>query len=253
GEPLLADIWLPDTKIMAAREKKDSNEGFYIAAVGSHNGKSHNHNDTGNFILYADGEPVIIDAGLGTYTAKTFSAERYTLWTMQSGYHNLPSVNGTMQKDGKEYAAKNHVFSSGKDSVLFSLDIAGAYPKETGLTKWIRTLKLSRIMSTLEVAEDYSSETAPKELSLSFMTPCSIDESKGGCLILHYGKGSESRSKQVILSYDPGIMTPEIQKIAVDDKRLSNIWGNELKRILFHIRKPESEGSLKVIFSRGNI
>lgn len=250
-EPLLSEVWLADTKIMAARAKENSKEGFYIAAVGSNNGKSHNHNDTGNFILYADGEPVIIDAGLGTYTAKTFSSERYTLWTMQSGYHNLPAVNGLMQRDGKEYAAKNHIFSSGRDSVLFSLDIAGAYPKEAGLSKWVRTIKLSRRMETVEVAEDYSSGASLNELSLSFMTPCSIEATNGHSLTLYYNKdGHVKNGTNVILSYDPGKMSPEIQKIVLDDKRLSNIWGNELKRIVFHVKEPASGGSLKIIFSQ---
>ena len=41
--------------------------------------------------------PVIIDAGVGTYTRQTFSSERYTIWTMQSNYHNLPMINGFLK------------------------------------------------------------------------------------------------------------------------------------------------------------
>src|SRR5207237_4974079 len=33
-----------------------------------------------------DGEPVLIDAGVGTYTRQTFSPRRYEIWTMQSAY-----------------------------------------------------------------------------------------------------------------------------------------------------------------------
>ena len=39
-------------------------------------------------------------AGVGTYTRQTFSSERYTIWTMQSNYHNLPMINGVPQKYG---------------------------------------------------------------------------------------------------------------------------------------------------------
>ena len=48
--------------------------GLYLAAKGGHNAESHNHNDVGNFIVYSDGRPLLIDVGVGTYTSKTFSA-----------------------------------------------------------------------------------------------------------------------------------------------------------------------------------
>src|SRR5690606_39665769 len=60
---------------------KDANTFF--AAKGGYNNESHNHNDIGSFILYKEGKPLFIDAGVGTYTKKTFSNERYDIWTMQ--------------------------------------------------------------------------------------------------------------------------------------------------------------------------
>ena len=38
----------------------------------------------------------------GTYTKQTFGKDRYTIWTMQSNYHNLPMINGVPQKFGQE-------------------------------------------------------------------------------------------------------------------------------------------------------
>ncbi len=89
------------------RSSEGSAEGLYLAAQGGHNAESHNHNDVGNFIVYADGEPAIIDVGVETYTAKTFSAQRYEIWTMQSAYHNLPTVNGVMQGAGRQFEARD--------------------------------------------------------------------------------------------------------------------------------------------------
>ena len=97
-EPELRNVWLPDLQIMTAREP-------FVAMKGGNNGESHNHNDVGSFIVYADGEPLLIDPGVGEYTAKTFSKQRYEIWTMQSDYHNLPRINGYSQHDGKQYAA----------------------------------------------------------------------------------------------------------------------------------------------------
>jgi hypothetical protein len=38
-----------------------------------------------------------------TYTRKTFSSQRYEIWTMQSGYHQLPKINGVDQMQGRQY------------------------------------------------------------------------------------------------------------------------------------------------------
>jgi hypothetical protein len=77
-------------------------------------------NKPGNFIMYADGKPVLIDLGIETYTAKTFSSRRYEIWTMQSGFHNLPTINGVEQKDGRPYAARGVSFSANPKACAYS-------------------------------------------------------------------------------------------------------------------------------------
>src|SRR5690606_14252624 len=69
AEPLIKSFWMEGTEIAGAREQEGSAKGFYFAAKGGHNYESHNHNDAGHFILYYDGKPVIVDAGVGTYTS----------------------------------------------------------------------------------------------------------------------------------------------------------------------------------------
>ena len=95
-EPLVKDFYFPDWDVVTAREKEGSAKGFYFTAKGGSNHEQHNHNDVGSFMLYYDGKPVFIDVGVGTYTRKTFSPERYSIWTMQSNYHNVPLINGTL-------------------------------------------------------------------------------------------------------------------------------------------------------------
>ena len=123
----------PDLQMMAARERPGSSAGLYVAAWGGHNAQSHNHNDVGNVIVYADGQPVLVDVGAPEYTSKTFSPRRYEIWTMQSAWHNLPVVNGVDQQDGAAFRAREVVFTPGRDAVRFSLDIAPAYPPEAKL------------------------------------------------------------------------------------------------------------------------
>ena len=72
--------WYPETEFCYMKNKN----GMFVAAKGGFNNESHNHNDVGTFSLYVNTIPVILDAGVGTYTKQTFGKDRYTIWTMQS-------------------------------------------------------------------------------------------------------------------------------------------------------------------------
>ena len=135
AEPLPQNVWLPNLQIWSARQ-----DGLFVAMKGGHNDESHNHNDVGEMVVYADGEPLLIDPGVGEYTSKTFSNDRYSIWTMQSGYHNLPQINGCDQKNGKEYKAR--VISRQKEQMV--LDIAAAYPQEAAVDSWQRKVSLKK-------------------------------------------------------------------------------------------------------------
>jgi hypothetical protein len=190
------DAWFGDIQVLTAR----ANNGFFMATHGGHNAESHNHNDVGDFMLYANGEPVIIDAGRGNYTARTFSAQRYDLWFTQSQYHNLPIINGLGQKAGREFEAVNvKSIISDKEATL-NLDIANAYDKNAGIISWNRTVKLNRVKNTIELTDDYALNQKPTSLQQVFMTICTIDNSVAGKITLKTPKG------QVInLQYDPKV------------------------------------------------
>ena len=74
-------------------------------AKDGNNAESHNHNDIGNFIVYHNNQPVVIDLGRDTYTSKSFSNQRFELMNCRSAYHNVPIINGLEQKDGRKYRA----------------------------------------------------------------------------------------------------------------------------------------------------
>jgi len=85
--PLVRDVWMDGIQVMTARNREGSTKGLYVAAKGGHNAESHNHNDVGNFIIYIDGKPVIIDIGVETYSRKTFSWQFHHLHRWQTGHH----------------------------------------------------------------------------------------------------------------------------------------------------------------------
>lgn len=111
--------------------------GLYAAIKGGHNGESHNHNDVGAFVVYADGEPAIVDAGNMVYTARTFQSEtRYALWNTRSENHNVPIVGGYEQAEGPAHRAQSVIFSQ----EACTMDIAAAYPAEAGVLSLVRSL-----------------------------------------------------------------------------------------------------------------
>ncbi|OCT11766.1 hypothetical protein A8709_28250 [Paenibacillus pectinilyticus] len=169
--PYVQDVWLPDTAYMIAREHAGSSQGFFLAAKGGHNEETHhNHNDVGNFILYYDGKPVLIDVGMQPYTKMTFSKGRYDLWNIRSSHHNVPLIGGYEQRDGSDYRALDVDYKLDVDSVSFALDIAKAYPEEAGVRSWIRDIKLFRGGdSRVELKEQFELARSVDSLSCVFM------------------------------------------------------------------------------------
>lgn len=214
-EPLLKDVWLGNLQIMTARRGN-----FFVAIKGGHNGESHNHNDVGSFIVYADGEPLFIDPSVGEYTAKTFSKDRYDIWTMQSGYHNLPQINGVDQKDGKSFAAKvvNHQNGS------LTLDIAGAYPESAAVKSWKRTVKAMK--SGISVTEDYElcQSIAPTRIML---------------MTIH-------RDALKHISYDANQLEATVETINDKlDPLLQGMWGKEMYRITLTVKSTKKKNQIK--------
>ncbi|MDZ4708548.1 MAG: heparinase II/III family protein [Saprospiraceae bacterium] len=194
----LKDAWINDIQVLTARAEN----GLYLATHGGHNAESHNHNDVGDFIVYADGEPVIIDAGRGNYTARTFSSKRYELWFTQSQYHNLPVVNGYGQLAGRTYEAKNVSSLVNTNEAVLNMDIAAAYPQEAGIQTWTRSVKLNRLKNQVEISDDYSLNQKPNSLQQIFMTVCKTDLSVNGTIKL-----TTTKNATYTIQYDPNQWT----------------------------------------------
>ena len=129
GEYRPEDYVLPNLQVSFMRAG-----GFYYSAKGGHNSESHNHNDVGSCVCYYDENPIIIDSGNAVYTKKTFTNERYTIWTNQSSWHNLPTINGQMQLPGWQKRADVFEVSGKETTVGFKL----TYPEEAMLSNVIR-------------------------------------------------------------------------------------------------------------------
>ncbi len=236
------DVYFESCGLMAVRDGH-----FVLAVKAGDNADSHNHNDTGSVILYKDGKPFLIDLGVETYTEKTFSDRRYEIWTMQSGYHNLPTFypykNDTgseesgksaqaapadvpiMEKAGSRYCAKDVRCTLGERECRMSMDIAAAYD-DPGVVSYLRTVTFCK-GEKVEIEDEY---TGSRRCVLSLMTyekpvPAEHDETAAkGDYVLKLGTlGS------IILHNAAAV---QIQELPIRDPRLGQVWKHDCYRIL---------------------
>lgn len=244
-QPLLRDVWLEGIQVMAARSQQGSYDGLYVAAKGGHNGESHNHNDVGNFIIYKDGFPMIIDVGVETYTRKTFSAQRYDIWTMQSAYHNLPTINGIMQKNGRQFAASEVRYTFDNAFAQLRMNIADAYPPEAGVNQWIRTIRFNRDKDIV-VTDAFDLNKEAQQIELSLMTDCDVRLAEPGHIILQRIENQSPVTLDVY--FDPNKLIVDIEDIAIIDSGLKSVWGDRITRILLNTTTPMARNSWTIRF-----
>lgn len=240
-----SDAWFSDIQVMTSR----STNGVYLATHGGHNAESHNHNDVGDFIIYLDGKPMIVDAGRGNYTARTFSSKRYELWFTQSEYHNLPIINGFGQKAGLEFTAKNvNRVSNAKESML-TMDIASAYPAEAGIQSWNRMVKQKKSNGDVEIIDEYLLKQKPNNLQQVFMTICNVDVSEAGKIVF------SDQGQVLTLQYDAKKWTASTDLPSTEGMEYSSFktkWDSKpVRRVLLTHKAPEAKGKLEYTIKRG--
>ena len=220
------NVWFGGIQVMIARESEKNSEGLFFAMKGGHNRESHNHNDVGQFVVYDNGKPLIIDVGVGTYCADTFNENRYKIWTMRSCYHNLPSFGEVDQKNGFEYHSENVCYDEVHSRL--SMELKHAYPKESSLIRFIRTGELNKGAVTIKDDIELSEQ---KKITFHFMTadtPVLIDS---GVIRL-----SDRRN----LHFNGTSLKPVIEKIQIEDPAIQKNWGRgEVYRILLIAEKEQ--------------
>ncbi len=206
-----------------------------IAVKSGNNADSHNHNDTGSITMYKKGRPFLADIGVESYTQKTFSPQRYEIWTMQSRYHNLPDINGVMQMDGAEYGAKVLDYKLESEGGFFLQDIAGAYPEEAGVKSYLRRVDFSGSRVTLTDSWERGADVVQNFITYEKPEPAqdSPDGLSGGedRLVLRIGElGTLTASCEGGKSG----FTYRIEELPITDPRLQTCWKHSMYRIQIH-------------------
>ncbi|HHT93390.1 MAG TPA: hypothetical protein GXZ66_07800 [Clostridiaceae bacterium] len=196
------DAALPQLGVMVLRSDKS-----LLGIKGGHNAEGHNHNDVGNFIVFANSNPLIIDVGVGTYTKETFSSQRYSIWTMRSEYHNLPNIAGHEQIAGFAKRATNCVFDLHNRTFRAELKETYGFEKLVSYTREARMYE----DGCIEIIEDIKMEEK-SDVNFHLMT---IDRPKIGenCLIFENGKVEFDKSLEVF-----------VEQIEMNDEKLSGVW-----------------------------
>lgn len=221
--------WYPETEMCFMRNDAQ----WYLGTKGGYNNESHNHNDVGTCVVYVRDIPVLVDAGVGTYTKQTFSKDRYSIWSMQCDWHNLPMINGVAQPFGGKYRSKDVRCDLKKG--LFTLDLANAYPEEAACRSWIRSYRLTlKGRPSITITDSFSLERRVNPDVEHFLV-------KGTVILPGEPYNGETVAEgELLILCDEGLtvkMTfPKTLKASVDIKPLDDpkfvkVWGSNLRRI----------------------
>jgi len=242
-QPFIPAFWLPQTQIGAARD--DDGSGFYFATKGGYNAAPHGHNDVGSFILFYNKKPLFVDAGVGTYTIKTFSKERYTIWSMQSGYHNVVTINGKDQKEGKDFVASHCVFNESKKATTFSVDVAKAYEADASVNSWVRTYALNK-GKNFTVTDSYDVKNNNGQSYINLLTPAAVDNAEKGKIII------KAEGGVVSISYNPQEMEASVEEVKLDDASMEKTWSKGLRRIRLRLTTSSLKGKTNIVIAAVN-
>jgi len=138
---------LPDAQI--AVFKSQNGTGLY--AKGGNNGESHNHNDVGSFSYIYDKYVFLEDLGAGEYTKDYFGDKRYDILCNNSLGHNVPVINGQLQKPGSEYRCDN--FQADPQGNIF-ISYGGAYGNSF-IKSVVRKISVNPKNGSVEICDSF--------------------------------------------------------------------------------------------------
>ena len=165
--------------------------------------------------------------GVETYSKKTFSPQRYEIWTMQSSWHNLPEFDpdgaAYQQQPGAEFAACDIAVTAALDGI--TMDLAPAYGAVPGLGSYCRRVQLTETGLTLDDETDYPGTTA--------LTLMSVEQPTVEGNTVHFGALAAARMD--------GAARIVTETVPITDARLRQAWPDTLYRTRVYFR-----GALRV-------
>jgi hypothetical protein len=148
-----------------------------------------------------------------------------------------------MQRDGREFEARDVHHRADSRAAELSLDIAKAYPPEAGLESWRRTLRLDRANNEVSIADACALTRDTAQITLTLMTPCKVRVAAPGELELD---GREAGFGRARVLFESAKLAPKVEEVAIADAHLKSVWGERVFRILLVAERPARQASWTV-------
>ena len=226
-----SEFYLSDLGVMTVRGENNKGK-LFLGAKAGHNGESHNHNDVGNFVVYKNGVPFIVDSGPLTYSALTFSDKRYTLWTNQSEYHNLPIIDGFGQDNtppGTErenwFCSENVEYKKGNEVSSLSMSLKKAYKNRDEINAFDRSIEIDKRNLAVTVTDslDLGKEAVVTWVFLTHQKPLWDGEK----VVLTSVEGETLAIKTFGIDLEFSW-----ESVEYDDAEMFKKWGSDLYRVM---------------------
>ncbi|MEW9699440.1 heparinase II/III family protein [Paenibacillus sp. SI8] len=207
-----ATYCLPDAQWLVSRQVRA--EGSYVfAAKGGHNDEPHNHNDIGQFILYAGGESLLTDLGSGQYTRDYFGDGRYDILCNGSQGHSVPIINGGYQRVGGTARAQLIAYSQTDEQDMFHIEFASAYEVETldSLQRQFVWGKVGR--PSLELIDTFQFKESPSAICERMMSWFRPECAEDGRIRIQGSKSGD----QLYIAYDQEMVDWDFESLVHHD------------------------------------
>ena len=199
--------------------------GAVLAAKRGH-AWSHHHMDIGHFMLFFNGEPIIIDRGSSEYTKDTFNNNRFKNDILNAKAHNVLHFNNIDQFEEAPPAPGAMTCSKTEDFISCRMDTTTSYVPEAKVKSCVRELVYDCNAKVLNLIDSWELETDSNDIYANFFTPAKVVQRDGKLFI---GK--------VAVTFNGCDFIVEKVKIT-DSSQLAN-WGKFLNRI--QIRKKSAK------------
>ena len=167
------------------------------------------------------------------------------IWTMQSAYHNLTTIDGIQQFPGRAAAARNVSYHFDDVHAEFSLDIAPSLPRGDGR----RLLDADRDPDPSGARRDSRRillpwRAGPPRMVLRQRLRARSSATRASSSSRPPNpEAARDRVRRGLLTSSHTELVPTIERLPLDDPRLESSWPGGLWRILFRATVPQTVGT----------
>ena len=211
--PFRMQGYLNAQELMVARRAEDDEKGLALAARGGNNGQVGGHMDVGDILLFAHGQPVLVDAGAFDETSM----------------HSLPVIGACEQVSGANRRAEDVACRLEDDYAVLSMNLAGVYPAEARVMNWQRSAVYNRDDGTVQLIDIFDLNGF-ETVRFHFITPCKP------ALGDHFAQLGPVRMR-----WEDGL-SAMFHEVELKEEPWASLWGGKLYQLILTTDEPVNGG-----------